>query len=237
MAIYVTADLHLSFNNPKPMDIFGKNWENHYDKIKTDWLKKVKPEDTILLLGDFSWEMNLKDTLKDFNFLNSLPGKKIMLKGNHDYWWTTVTSIKNFLNENNIHNIDFLYNNCFEIEDKFICGTRGWQFNYNESKEFNEKITARECIRLKLSLDEAKKQNLNNKEIIACFHYPPITKIGISRNENLPFIDILKQYGVKKCYYGHLHGEGIKDAVEGDFDEIQFKLVSLDGADFKLTKI
>ena len=126
MSIYIIADLHLSFNEPKPMNIFGENWENHEEKIKKDWLEKVKEDDTVILPGDFSWAMHLKDTLKDFEFLNNLPGRKILLKGNHDYWWTTVTNMQNFLNENNIKDIDFLHNNSFEIEDKIICGTRGW---------------------------------------------------------------------------------------------------------------
>ena len=129
MSIYIIADLHLSFNEPKPMNIFGENWENHEEKIKKDWLEKVKEDDTVILPGDFSWAMHLKDTLKDFEFLNNLPGRKILLKGNHDYWWTTVTNMQNFLNENNIKDIDFLHNNSFEIEDKikYIILDAKWQ--------------------------------------------------------------------------------------------------------------
>ncbi len=120
MSIFTIADLHLSFNNPKPMDIFGANWENHEEKIKKDWLKKVKEEDTVLLLGDFSWAMELKDTYKDFTYLSSLPGKKIMLKGNHDYWWNSLTKLNNYIKENNFKNIEFLHNNAFEVEEKII---------------------------------------------------------------------------------------------------------------------
>ena len=135
MSIYVIGDLHLSFKNPKPMDIFGDNWENHEEKIKQDWLSKVKDEDTVILAGDFSWAINMEDALDDFQFINNLPGKKILLKGNHDYWWTTVTSMKRKLEQNNILNIDFLYNNSFEIENKILCGTRGWSLLEEQSEE------------------------------------------------------------------------------------------------------
>ena len=120
MAIYTIGDLHLSFKNSKPMNIFGNNWERHEEKIKQDWLSKVKPEDTVIHPGDFSWAMNLKDTLPDFEYLNSLPGKKIMIKGNHEYWWTTVSNMKNFLNQNGFINIDFLQNNSIKVENKII---------------------------------------------------------------------------------------------------------------------
>lgn len=139
MAIYVIGDLHLSFSTNKPMDIFG--WGNHSEKIKKNWLEKVKNEDTVILPGDFSWATYLQDTYKDFEYLNNLPGKKILSKGNHDYWWTTVTSMKKYLNQNNFENIDFLYNNSFLVEDKIIVGTRGWvnswrsQENYKILKE------------------------------------------------------------------------------------------------------
>ena len=237
MSIYVIGDLHLSFNNPKPMDIFGSNWENHSEKIKNDWLSKVRPEDTVLLLGDFSWAMNIKDALKDFEYINNLPGKKILLKGNHDYWWTTVTSMKNFLKENNIQNVDFLHNNSFEIENKVFCGTRGWVLNPNEETVNATKMIARECNRLKISIDEAIAKYGNNKEIIVCLHYPPIMQANVFKNETTPFMEVLKEYGIKRCYYGHLHGDSIKNAVEGLVDGVELKLISADGVDFKLTLV
>ena len=134
MAIFVIADLHLSFNEDKPMDIFGENWVDHENKIKNDWLKKVKEEDLVILPGDFSWETYLENTKLDFEFLNKLPGKKILLKGNHDYWWSTVTKMRKFLKENNFENIDFLYNNSYEYENKIIVGTRGWIISDEEEK-------------------------------------------------------------------------------------------------------
>ena len=237
MSIYVIGDLHLSFSQNKPMNVFGDNWENHTEKIKEDWLKKVEPEDTVLLLGDFSWSMKLKDTLKDFEYINDLPGRKILLKGNHDYWWTTVTNMKNFLQDNNIKNIDFLYNNSFEIENKIICGTRGWTVNNIEETENNKKMIARECNRLKISIEDGINKFGQDKEFIACLHYPPIMQTNIIKNETTPFMKILKEYNIKKCYYGHLHSTSIKDAVEGFVDGIELKLISADGVDFKLKKV
>lgn len=230
MSIYAIGDLHLSFANPKPMNIFGNNWNNHEEKIKLDWISKVKEEDTVVLPGDFSWAMNLKDTKKDFEYINNLPGKKIMSKGNHEYWWTTVTNIKNFLKENNFSNIDFLYNNSIEVEDKLICGTRGWNLNLESEK--SNKIITREEIRLEISIQDAINKNLD-KEIIVFMHYPPIIK----QNLNTGFFKILKKYNIKRCYYAHLHGNSIKEALNGVYDGIEFKLVSADGLDFKLLKI
>lgn len=129
MAIYVIGDLHLSFQENKPMSIFGENWKKHEEKIKQDWIEKVKEQDIVVLPGDFSWSMHLKDTIKDFEYLSKLPGKKILLKGNHDYWWTTVTNMRNFLEENNFSNIDFLYNNAYEFEDKILVGIKRMDAN------------------------------------------------------------------------------------------------------------
>ena len=237
MAIYVIGDLHLSFKNPKPMNIFGDNWENHPEKIKEDWISKVNEEDTVLLLGDFSWAMNLEDALLDFKYINELPGKKIMLKGNHDYWWTTITKMKKFLEENNIENIDFLHNNAYKIDDKIFCGTRGWNLTNIEETENSKKIIARECNRFELSINEAISNFGMQKEIIACMHYPPIMQINVMKNESTPFMDVLKKYNIKRCYYGHLHGNSIKEAVQGNINGIDLKLISADSVDFKLTKI
>ena len=230
MAIYTIADLHLSFSTDKPMDIFGTNWENYEEKIKEDWLKKVRKEDYIILPGDFSWAMYLEETVKDFEFINKLPGKKILLKGNHDYWWTTVTNMRKFLKENNFANIDFLHNNSFEIENKIIVGTRGWILS--EDLE-DKRLTKREADRLELSISNGIKEYGNEKEIIAFMHYPPITK----NYQNTEYINVLKKYNIKKCYYGHLHSISIQDALEVIIDGIEYKLVSSDGVDFKLTKI
>lgn len=238
MSIYVIGDLHLSFSENKPMNIFGSNWENHEEKIKMDWLKKVKFTDTVLLVGDFSWSMDLKNALLDFEFINKLPGCKILLKGNHDYWWTTLTNMKNFLKENNLNNIDFLQNNSYEIEDKIICGTRGWNISDIDVTLHSQKMIKRECQRLQLSIEDGIKKYGKNKEIIVCLHYPPILQTQILKGETTEFINILKKYNIKKCYYGHLHGKSIngieKNAV---YKGIELILVSADGVDFRLQKI
>ena len=234
MSIYVIGDLHLAFSTDKPMDIFGNNWENHVDKIKDNWIKKVKEEDTVILPGDFSWATYLKDTYKDFEFLNSLPGKKIMSKGNHDYWWTTLTSMRKYLKENNFENIDFLYNNSYLVEDKIIVGTRGW-INTWKSDE-NRKILKRENDRLELSIKDGINRFGNDKEIIAFIHYPPFYKEPIVPEE-IDFIKLLNKYNIKRCYYAHLHADSHNEAIEGIVNEIEFKLVSSDYLKFDLLKI
>lgn len=235
MSIYTIGDLHLSFHENKPMSIFGENWKGHEEKIRKDWIEKVKENDLVVVPGDFSWSTYLKDTYEDFSYINLLPGKKILLKGNHDYWWTTLTSMRKFLAENNFKNIDFVYNTAYEFENYIIAGTRGW--GQNEEGE-DKKLLKREVARLELSLKEAFKLNQGKeKEIIVFLHYPPITNSNIINNEMSDFIKAMKKYDIKRCYYGHLHSTSIKDAVEGLYYGIDFKLVSADGLDFKLLKI
>lgn len=236
MSIYVMGDLHLPFGVNKPMDVFGDGWQGYTEKIKEDWNKKVKNEDTVILAGDFSWATYLEDTYKDFEYLCALPGKKIMLKGNHDYWWTTVTSMKKYLEENNFNNIDFLYNNSFLIEDKIIVGTRGWALLDTEN---SRKMVKREAARLELSLKSAIEKYGEQKEIICIMHYPPVLATYM-KNEytyNSEFLDVMKKYNVKRCYYGHLHGASHKDAIEGNVEGINLKLISGDYLNFKLEKI
>ena len=240
MSIYTIGDLHLSFHENKPMDIFGENWKGHEEKIKQDWINKVKNQDLVILPGDFSWSTYLKDTYEDFKYLNSLPGKKLLLKGNHDYWWTTLKSMRKFLEENDFQNIDFIFNNAYEFENYIFAGTRGW----SQSEEENERFLNRETQRLEMSLKQAKEiqekrlqeENIK-KEIIVFMHYPPITNNQIEANEATSFVRVMKEYGVNRCYYGHLHGIAIKEAVEREYLGIKFKLVSADGLDFKLLKI
>ena len=234
MSIFVIGDLHLSFNNPKPMDIFGENWAGHEEKIRNNWIENVNENDLVILPGDFSWETYLADTKNDFEYLNNLPGKKLLLKGNHDYWWTTLNSMRTFLKENDFTNIDFLYNNSYEFDDKIICGTRGWSIIDDET---DKKLINRELIRLEISLQDAINKFGNDKEIIVFMHYPPIIKAKIVAEEEMQFVDLMKKYNVKRCFYGHLHGASITDAVEGNIEGIDFKLVSADGLDFKLLKI
>ncbi len=230
MAIYTISDLHLSLGMDKPMNIFGDNWENHDKKIKANWTKKVKQNDLVLLPGDFSWAMYIEDAKKDFEYLNELPGTKLLLKGNHDYWWESLTKMRKFLEENNFKNIDFIYNNSYIWEDKIIVGTRGW----SEQEENAEKIIRRENLRLELSIEDGVQKFGKDKEIIVCMHYPPFNKY---EKLELNFIKTMKQYNVKTCIYGHIHGEATKEAKQGKIDGIQFIMASSDYTNFDLIKI
>lgn len=234
MSMYTIGDLHLSFKENKPMSIFGDKWENHEEKIKKDWIEKVKEDDLVILPGDFSWSTYLEDADEDFKYLNELPGKKILLKGNHDYWWTTLKSMRRFIEENEFENIDFLYNNAYLYENYILAGTRGW--NQTEDQE-DKRLFAREVLRLELSIKKGIEEFGEDKEIIIFTHYPPISKNKVLQHETNDMIEMMKKYNVKQCYYGHLHGASINDAFEGEYKGIEFKLVSADGLDFKLFKI
>lgn len=235
MSIYAIGDLHLSFNTDKPMNIFGEKWNNYEEKVKVNWLKKVKENDLVLIPGDFSWSMKLEDTYKDFEYLNNLPGKKILLKGNHDYWWNTVKKMNEFIKNNKFNNLEFLYNNSYFFDNYIICGTRGWNISNDEE---DKRLFERELLRLELSLNDGIQKYGEDKEIIVCMHYPPITSYNISEYDiNLKMINLLKKYNVKKCIYGHLHGTSHKDAIEGNISGIDFKLVSSDYLNFELYKI
>lgn len=227
MSIYIIGDLHLGFAENKPMDIFG--WGNHIEIIKNDWEKKVKDDDTVILAGDFSWATYLEDTRMDFEYINKLPGKKILLEGNHDYWWNTLNKMRNFIKDNKFNNIDFLRNNAYLIEDKIIVGTRGWSFTETEN---SEKMISRELIRFENSIQDGVAKQKNGEEIIAVLHYPPIAK-GIKS----PFLEIMKKYNIKKCYYAHLHGKSHQEAIQGEIEGINFILISSDYLGFKLVKI
>ena len=227
MSIYIIGDLHLGFAENKPMDIFG--WGNHIEIIEKDWKEKVKEDDTVILAGDFSWATYLEDTKMDFEYINKLPGKKILLEGNHDYWWNTLSKMRTFIDENKFSNIDFLRNNGYLIEDKIIVGTRGWSFTESDN---SEKMISRELIRFENSIQDGISKQKNNEEIIAVFHYPPIAK-GVSS----PFLEMMKKYNINRCYYAHLHGKSHQEAIQGEIEEIDFKLISSDYLGFKLVKI
>lgn len=232
MAIYAISDLHLSFSTDKPMNIFGTIWENYEEKIKENWINKIKDDDLVLLPGDFSWAMYLKDTAKDFEYLNNLPGKKLLLKGNHDYWWTTLTSMRNFLKENNFEKIDFIYNNSYENDGNIIVGTRGW--NLADTSE-DKRLIKREMLRLELSIQDGINKYGKDKPIIVCMHYPPILKN--SEYGKSEFTELMKKYNVKQCIYGHLHGTSQINVIEGKIEDIDYKMVSCDYTKFEPIKI
>lgn len=223
MSIFAIADLHLSFSCDKPMDIFGKNWENYSERLKNNWNNKIKDTDVVVIPGDISWSTYLEECYEDFKFINELNGHKVLLKGNHDYWWTTINKMNKYVEENNFSTITFLQNNSFQFDNISICGTRGWSLSQIENSESDVKIFDREKSRLILSIEYALKKSDN--EILVALHYPP-TEID---KENKDFIDIMNFYKIKKCIYGHLHAQSINKAVEGIVDGVELKLVSCDG--------
>ncbi len=225
MALYTISDLHLSFGTDKPMNIF-KGWENHTEKLKSRWNRLVKKEDTVVLPGDFSWGLKLEETLLDFKFLNELNGNKIILKGNHDLWWQTKKKTEEFLLNNGINTVKILFNNAFLVDDFAVCGTRGW---FYDAKETDMKVMNREVGRLKTSLESAVKLSEN---IAVFLHYPPVYGEFVCEE----ILSVLKEYGIKKVYHGHIHGSGFNNAVR-EYDGIEFKLVSCDCVDFTPVKI
>lgn len=227
MTIYSISDLHLSFSKDKPMDLFGDNWLNHPEKIKDNWLAQVSPEDCVLLPGDFSWAMTLEEARADFDYLKGLPGKKIFVKGNHDYWWQSLSKIE----KNNYKDCYFIQNNAFTFGDYAFCGTRGWILPEDGPlSEEDEKIYKRELLRLSFSLEQAEK----GKPIMVLLHYPPFSRDG-SASE---FVTLMEQYSVKYCVYGHIHGHFNERAfLSGLRNGITYNLVSCDYLGFDLKKI
>ena len=222
MALYAIGDLHLSFEADKPMDVFGKAWTGYVDKLRAG-LSKIGPEDTTVLLGDLSWSMDLEHARADFAFINAIPGRKIILKGNHDYWWTTASKFYKFCAEQDFSELWILNNNCYPFGDFAICGTRGWFFEEEKGSAHDEKILNRELIRLESSLQAA-----GEREKICFLHYPPVYR-GYRCQ---PILDLLHRYGVRQCWYGHLHSESHRLAVTGDYEGIDFRLVSADYVNF-----
>ena len=223
MALYAIGDLHLSFGTDKPMDKFGGGWVNYVDKLK-EGFNVLQHDDICVLCGDISWGISLEESLEDFKFIESLPGKKIILKGNHDYWWSTAAKMKAFFEANRITSIEILHNNCYFYDNVAICGTRGWMSDDDMSAEQNAKIVSREVARLRTSLASAV-----DAEVKFCFfHYPPKTKNVVSND----FVSLMTEYNVSLCVFGHLHGEGHRLAVSGMVGEIDYKMVSADFVNF-----
>ena len=192
MSLYAIADLHLSLGTDKPMDIFG-GWDNYIERLDKNWRSTVKSEDTVVIAGDISWAMRLEQTFKDFSFIESLPGRKIFLKGNHDYWWTTRKKIEAYLKENNFKSISILFNSAEVVENFAVCGTRGW--SYDCSTQEDVKILNREVGRLTMSIEQARKLD---REVIVFLHYPPV----FSGYECTEIMNVLRESKIKKCYYG-----------------------------------
>ena len=223
MALYAIGDLHLCLGADKPMDVFGGAWVGYMDKLR-EGLDVIGPEDTTVLLGDLSWALDLQQAREDFAFINAIPGRKIILKGNHDYWWSTAAKFYKFCQENGFENMHVLNNNHFEYDGIAICGTRGWFFEEEKSGTHDEKVFRRELLRLEASLKSAGEQ-----QKLVFLHYPPRYK-GYECPE---ILELLKKYEVRRCFYGHLHGASHGLAMEGVWDGVDFKLVSADRLGFR----
>ena len=223
MALYAIGDLHLCLGAPKPMDIFGGAWVGYMDKLK-DGMSGITAEDTTVLLGDLSWALDLPSSAADFAWINEIPGRKIILKGNHDYWWSTNAKFQKFCQEHVFENLHLLNNNCFEYDGYAICGTRGWFFEEERSGQHDEKVFRRELMRLEASLKAA-----GEKPKLVFLHYPPRYK-GYECRE---ILELLEKYEVRRCFYGHLHGGSHKLAMEGQWDGVEFRLVAADYIGFK----
>lgn len=223
MALYAMGDLHLCLGAPKPMDIFGGAWVGYMEKLK-EGLKILNPEDTLVLMGDLSWALDLNSSLADFAWINAIPGRKIILKGNHDYWWSTQAKFTKFCQENGLQDLYLLNNNCYEYGETAICGTRGWFFEEEKSGQHDEKVFRRELMRLEASLKAA-----GDRQKLVFLHYPPRYK-GYTCRE---ILDLLEKYEVRQCFYGHLHGGSHKLAMEGIWDGIEYRLLSADYLGFR----
>ena len=199
MALYAIGDLHLCLGAPKPMDVFGGAWVGYMEKLRQG-MAVIGPEDTTVLMGDLSWALDLPSAQADFGWIQQIPGRKILLKGNHDYWWSTAAKFEKFCKENEFNHMVLLNNNCYFYEDYAICGTRGWFFEEEKSGTHDEKVFRRELIRLEASLKAA-----GEREKLVFLHYPPRYK-GYTCQE---ILDLLEKYSVRQCFYGHLHDEGI----------------------------
>ena len=217
MALYAMGDLHLSLNSDKSMDIFGDDWHDYVNRIR-EGFAPLCDDDVTVLCGDLSWGMSLEESLLDFQFINALPGKKILLKGNHDYWWNTASKMKRFFAENGLDTMEILHNNCLFYGDIALCGTRGWFYELDNQGTHDEKVLLRAA---------------GEREKLCFLHYPPIYQ-GYECPE---ILRLLKEYGAKACYYGHLHGASHRRAIEGTRNGTLFSLVAGDFLGFVPKKI
>lgn len=223
MALYAIGDLHLCLGACKPMDVFGGAWVGYMEKLRRG-VSAISPQDTTVLLGDLSWALDLDEARADFSWINLIPGRKIILKGNHDYWWSTAAKFYKFCDDNGFSDQFILNNNHYEYNGWAICGTRGWFFEEDRGSAHDEKVFKRELLRLEASLKSA-----GELPKIVFLHYPPRYK-GYTCD---PILELLYQYDVRRCFYGHLHGASHNLAVEGIWDGVEYKLVSADRLDFQ----
>ena len=230
MALYTIADLHLSTfeKTNKSMEVFGTRWDSYMERIEKNWRRLITDEDTVVIPGDISWGLSLEEATSDLKFLNSLPGKKILGKGNHDFWWCTMKKHREHFEKHGIDSIEFLFNNAYETEDLIIAGTRGWFFDEKNAHLKNNadfsKLTAREELRLKASLSAAQAlKGESEKEIVVFMHFPPVFSSEVCEG----LVEILKTYGIKRVYYGHIHGNYTLEA-KTYYEGIELNIISAD---------
>lgn len=232
MAIYAISDLHLALGINKPMDIFGARWVNYMERLESNWSSTVGEYDYVLVPGDISWATYLEQAYMDFSFIDRLPGKKIISKGNHDYWWTTKSKLDKFIDKHGFSTISFMHNNSYTIETAAVCGTRGWSIPGEAGFGGEDaKIYQRELMRLELSLKNASVPE--GGQLVVAMHFPVFNSKGVFSE----FLDIMQKYNVNLCVYGHLHGESHRHAVEGTVKGIEFRFVSADFTGFKPVKL
>ncbi|NLN82547.1 MAG: serine/threonine protein phosphatase [Clostridiales bacterium] len=222
MSLFAIADLHLSFGTNKPMDIF-RGWDNYLDRLESNWRQLINDDDTIVIAGDISWAMNLEQAKPDFSFINSLPGQKLIIKGNHDYWWTTRRKMEEFFHDNGFDSIRIVHNSAEAVGEFAVCGTRGWFFDAEEDAD--KKIVLREVGRLDTSINEALK---TGKEPVVFLHYPPV--LGEARCVEI--LSVLLQYKIRLCYFGHIHGPSAQKIAPFTIEETTMRLISCDAVDF-----
>lgn len=236
MSLYVIADLHLpgADERSKSMDVFGKRWANYRERLERNWRALLTDSDDIVIPGDISWAMNLEEALRDFELIDSLPGRKYIGKGNHDFWWTTASKMTAFFAENNFSTLNILYNNAYLVDGAVICGSRGWFLDESSQKAVGDvdwsKICAREAGRLKASLEYAvkiKAQSCTDFPIIAFLHFPPVWNGSVARD----IVDVLHAYNISRCYFGHIHSEYVSRSAFV-FEDIVFELISADHLSF-----
>lgn len=227
LSLYAISDLHLAVDASKPMDVFGSIWLRHDEKIKRNWLEKICEDDTVLIAGDISWSMKMQEGIRELDWINDLPGRKFLIKGNHDYWWTSISKLNELYPD-----LKFIQNNFFCYEDYAICGSRGWNCPSGDNfTSHDEKIYRRELIRFRLSLESA--SNKGYKKIIAMLHYPPFNE----KFEDSGFTELCREFHVEKLIYGHLHGPSLTNVFEGIKNETEYILTSCDYIDFNPIKI
>lgn len=228
MTVYAIGDLHLPGGDEKPMEVFGSHWQGHWEKICQDWREKVQPGDVVLIPGDISWAMQLEAALPDLKSIGALPGRKVILRGNHDYWWSSLTRVREALPEG----MFALQNDALQLDGITFCGSRGWMYPQSADDTENERLYERELIRLRISLERAREISPVGP-LIALTHYPPVPENGAATRVSA----LMSQFRVNDVVYGHLHGVSVKTAFDGMVEGVRYHYVACDGLGFRLRRI